>query len=64
MKGSGFGGAVAAGTFSTVVVLIAWEILGRLFEERLLSASDRQGQPVRLRSALRFGGVGAEDDLS
>jgi hypothetical protein len=40
------------------------QVLGRLFEERLLSASDRAGKPVRLRSALRFGGVGAEDDLS
>jgi NitT/TauT family transport system permease protein len=32
MKGGGFVGAVAAGTFSTIVVLVAWELLGRYFE--------------------------------
>jgi flavin-dependent dehydrogenase len=40
------------------------QVLGRLFEHHMLSAVDKNGQPVRLRAALRFGGVGSEDDLS
>jgi 2-polyprenyl-6-methoxyphenol hydroxylase-like FAD-dependent oxidoreductase len=40
------------------------QVVGRLFESHLLKATDKNGQPVRLRAALRFGGVGSEDDLS
>ncbi|MGQ0767060.1 MAG: NAD(P)/FAD-dependent oxidoreductase [Gemmatimonadota bacterium] len=40
------------------------QIVGRLFEHHLLQATDRDGKPVKLRTALRFGGVGSEDDIS
>jgi len=40
------------------------QIAGRLFEEHFLEGRDRNGEVVRIRSALRFGGVGAEDDIS
>ena len=29
-----------------------------------LQGSDSNGEPVKIRAALRFGGVGAEDDIS
>lgn len=40
------------------------QIVGRLVEEGFLEGYDKDGRPVKIRSALRFGGVGAEDDLS
>lgn len=40
------------------------QILGRLNEEHFIKGYDRDGHHVRVRSALRFGGVGSEDDLS
>jgi hypothetical protein len=40
------------------------QIVGRLFEEHFLHGYDRDGRPVKIQSALRFGGVGAEDDIS
>jgi hypothetical protein len=40
------------------------QIVGRLMEEHFLQGYDKNGEPVKLRSALRFGGVGAEDDIS
>jgi flavin-dependent dehydrogenase len=40
------------------------QIVGRLTEERFLEGFDDAGKPVMIRSALRFGGVGAEDDIS
>jgi hypothetical protein len=36
----------------------------RMFEEGLLQGLDHDGCPVQIRTTLRFGGVGAEDDLS
>jgi len=40
------------------------QIIGRLTENGFLEGFDRHGDPVRIRAALRFGGVGAEDDIS
>lgn len=40
------------------------QIAGRLLEEHFLEGRDRQGNVVKIRAALRFGGVGAEDDIS
>ena len=40
------------------------QIVGRLLEEHFLNGFDKDGKPVRIQSALRFGGVGAEDDIS
>jgi flavin-dependent dehydrogenase len=40
------------------------QIVGRLFEEHFLHGFDKDGKPVRIQSALRFGGVGSEDDIS
>lgn len=40
------------------------QILGRLNEEHFIKGFDKDGHHVRVRSALRFGGVGSEDDLS
>jgi len=40
------------------------QIVGRLTESGLLQGYDKTGEPVRPRAALRFGGVGSEDDLS
>lgn len=40
------------------------QLVGRLVEEGFLQGYNKEGQPVRIRSALRFGGVGAEDDIS
>lgn len=40
------------------------QLVGRLFEQHLLRATDKEGQSVKLRAALRFGGVGSEDDIS
>ncbi|HEX7070505.1 MAG TPA: tryptophan 7-halogenase, partial [Rhodothermales bacterium] len=39
-------------------------LVGRLFEEGFIEGFDREGNPIKITSALRFGGVGAEDDLS
>jgi flavin-dependent dehydrogenase len=40
------------------------QVIGRLFEEGYLEGFDKDGQPVRIQATLRFGGVGAEDDMS
>jgi flavin-dependent dehydrogenase len=40
------------------------QIVGRLNEEHFLQGFDKDGKPVKIRSALRFGGVGSEDDIS
>jgi hypothetical protein len=40
------------------------QIVGRLVEANLLRGHDKSGEPVEVPSLLRFGGVGAEDDLS
>jgi hypothetical protein len=40
------------------------QIVGRLFEEHFLYGFDKAGTQVKIQSALRFGGVGAEDDIS
>jgi len=40
------------------------QIVGRLLEEGFLRGYDKDGESVPIRFALRFGGVGAEDDLS
>ncbi len=40
------------------------QIIGRLTENGFLEGFDQHGDPVRIRAALRFGGVGAEDDIS
>ncbi|MXX33152.1 MAG: NAD(P)/FAD-dependent oxidoreductase [Gemmatimonadetes bacterium] len=40
------------------------QIIGRLTEMGFLQGSDSNGEPVKIRAALRFGGVGAEDDIS
>ena len=40
------------------------QIIGRLIEGDFLRGSDKNGDPVKIRAALRFGGVGAEDDIS
>jgi hypothetical protein len=40
------------------------QIVGRLLEQGFLKGTDKNGNPVKIRSALRFGGVGAEDDIS
>jgi len=40
------------------------QIIGRLTEMGFLEGSDKNGEPVRIHAALRFGGVGAEDDIS
>ena len=39
-------------------------IIGRLTESGFLQGVDKDGNPVKIRAALRFGGVGAEDDIS
>lgn len=41
-----------------------FEIIRRLFDESLIEGRDKNGELVHLRSVLRFGGVGAEDDIS
>jgi flavin-dependent dehydrogenase len=41
-----------------------YQIVGRLLEGGFLRGFDRNDQPVRPPAALRFGGVGAEDDIS
>ena len=33
-------------------------------EDGFLQGYDKEGKAVKVRTALRFGGVGAEDDLS
>ena len=40
------------------------QIVSRLVEEGFLEGRDAAGQLVKVRSPLRFGGVGAEDDMS
>jgi hypothetical protein len=40
------------------------QIVGRLNEEHFIKGYDKDGKHVRIRSALRFGGVGSEDDIS
>lgn len=40
------------------------QIVGRLTEMGFLRGFDKDGKPVKIRSALRFGGVGSEDDIS
>ena len=40
------------------------QIIGRLIEGDFLRGFDQNGDPVKIRAALRFGGVGAEDDIS
>ncbi len=40
------------------------QIIGRLTENGFLRGFDENGDPVKIRAALRFGGVGAEDDIS
>lgn len=40
------------------------QIIGRLIEGDFLRGFDKNGDPVKIRAALRFGGVGAEDDIS
>jgi flavin-dependent dehydrogenase len=41
-----------------------YQILGRLHEQGMIRGYDDQGQQVHIRQALRFGGVGSEDDIS
>lgn len=40
------------------------QIIGRLNEEHFVNGYDKNGNHVKIRSALRFGGVGSEDDIS
>ncbi|MCL4866574.1 MAG: hypothetical protein KJZ47_11835, partial [Gemmatimonadales bacterium] len=40
------------------------QIVGRLNEEHFIKGFDKHGAHVKVRSALRFGGVGSEDDIS
>jgi hypothetical protein len=40
------------------------QILGRLDEKHFLKGYDKDGKLVRVSRALRFGGVGSEDDIS
>ncbi|MDZ4674387.1 MAG: NAD(P)/FAD-dependent oxidoreductase [Gemmatimonadota bacterium] len=40
------------------------QIIGRLNEEHFIRGFDKAGERVRIQSALRFGGVGSEDDIS
>ncbi|MFN2398616.1 MAG: NAD(P)/FAD-dependent oxidoreductase [Gemmatimonadaceae bacterium] len=40
------------------------QIVGRLNEEHFIQGYDKEDKPVKIRSALRFGGVGSEDDIS
>ena len=40
------------------------QIIGRLTENGFLRGFDKDGNPVKIQAALRFGGVGAEDDIS
>jgi flavin-dependent dehydrogenase len=40
------------------------QLIARLVEENFLQGFDEHGAPVKIRSTLRFGGVGAEDDMS
>ncbi|HEX5069209.1 MAG TPA: NAD(P)/FAD-dependent oxidoreductase [Vicinamibacterales bacterium] len=41
-----------------------YQILGRLHEQGMIRGYDASGQAVHIRQALRFGGVGSEDDIS
>jgi hypothetical protein len=41
-----------------------FQVVRRLFEENFLEGYDRTGGLVKVQAALRFGGVGAEDDIS
>ena len=40
------------------------QVIGRLTENGFLQGFDENGDPVKIQAALRFGGVGAEDDIS
>jgi len=40
------------------------QIVGRLNEEHFIKGYDKDGKHVKIYSALRFGGVGSEDDIS
>lgn len=42
----------------------AFEVTRRLFEAGFLEGRDSSGEVVRLQNVLRFGGVGADDDIS
>jgi flavin-dependent dehydrogenase len=42
----------------------SYQILGRLHEQGMIRGYDDKGQQVHIRQALRFGGVGSEDDIS
>ncbi|MGH7710530.1 MAG: hypothetical protein ACREOG_04570, partial [Gemmatimonadaceae bacterium] len=41
-----------------------FEVIRRLFEEGFLVGQNKAGEVVHLQNVLRFGGVGAEDDIS
>jgi DNA-binding PadR family transcriptional regulator len=41
-----------------------YQILGRLHEQGMIRGFDKDGNTVHIRQALRFGGVGSEDDIS
>ncbi len=41
-----------------------YQILGRLHELGMIRGYDKDGKMVHIRQALRFGGVGSEDDIS
>lgn len=41
-----------------------YQILGRLHEQGMIRGFDKDGKMVHIRQALRFGGVGSEDDIS
>ena len=41
-----------------------FEVIRRLFEEGFLEGKNKMGEVVHLQNVLRFGGVGAEDDIS
>jgi flavin-dependent dehydrogenase len=40
------------------------QMMGRLVDDGFIQGYDKNGKPVKIRSVLRFGGVGAEDDIS
>lgn len=41
-----------------------YQILGRLHEQGMIRGYNKDGKIVHIRQALRFGGVGSEDDIS
>jgi hypothetical protein len=40
------------------------QVIQRLLENDFLEGFDREGNRVEIEGALRFGGVGADDDMS